>query len=118
MERTWKIVDHLCRICNGRILKCVSGAGPTPGGNPVFKCSLCGKETSGMDSSNICWCGSSFKNSIDTPYICVSFSMIEKYPKLLDAFLSHGQNPKRESSGEVGILLEDQLRKVVKETDG
>lgn len=116
MERTWKIIDHLCRICNGRILKCVSGAGPTPGGNPVFKCSLCGKETSGMDSSALCWCGFSMKNQYEKPYICVPYSMIEEYPKLLDAFLSCGYDPKRESSGEVGIMPEDKYRDILSDS--
>ena len=31
---TWALEDHLCRSCGGRILRSVSGAGMTPGGDP------------------------------------------------------------------------------------
>lgn len=40
-KRTWALTDHLCRDCGGRVLRCVTGNGITPGGNPIYKCADC-----------------------------------------------------------------------------
>lgn len=51
-----------------------------------------------------------FKGQTITAYQCVPFSIIQKYPKMLDAFLSCGCDPKR-GTNEVGIVTEDALKK-------
>lgn len=109
-KQTWAIEDHLCRSCGGRILRCVKGNGMTPGGNPLYKCADCGKITSAMSPSCLCWCGQSFRNNTHlSEYMCVAFSEIEKHPELKQAFLSCGWDPKR---GEVGVIIKEKLRAV------
>lgn len=100
----WALADHLCKGCGGRILRCVSGGGPTGGGNPIWKCADCGASVSGMGPEVLCWCGYSHKHNHSTAYICQPFSVLETKPKLLKAFQACGCDPKR--GGEVGIMLE------------
>ena len=107
---TWSIEDHLCRACGGRILQCASGGGPTGGGNPIYKCADCGVSTSSMGPSSLCWCGFSHRhNHHMAVYVCRPFSVLEKHPELRDAFLACGCDPSR---GEVGIMLENDLRRM------
>ena len=106
-ERTWKLENHLCRACGGRILRCVTGTGPSPGGNPLFKCADCGITAYGMTASELCWCGMHHRNNSLNPYICLPFSILHEKPDLKNAFLSSGCDPDR---GEVGVILESQLR--------
>ena len=97
----YTLEDHICRKCGGRVLKQVSGGGPTPGGNPIFKCADCGVTSSGLDASVICWCGFTHRNNIDNPFMCLPFSE----PNVEDLFKSCGYDlPK----GEVGIVLSSQ----------
>lgn len=108
---TWTIVDHLCRSCGGRVLKSATGAGMTPGGNPIWKCADCGASKSSTGPDGVCWCGFSHRNNhSSTAYVCQPFSVLEQHPDLLAAFLACGCDPKR---GEVGIMLERDYRKVV-----
>ena len=105
---TWALEDHLCRSCGGRILRSVSGAGMTAGGNPVFKCADCGKATAASGPDVLCWCGFSHRrNHHITAYRCLPFSLIESRPELETMFMACGCDPKR---GEVGIVLESDLR--------
>ena len=60
---TWALEDHLCRSCGGRILRSVSGAGMTPGGNPVIKCADCGKAAAASGPEALCWCGFSHRRN-------------------------------------------------------
>lgn len=104
---TWALEDHLCRACGGRVLRSVSGVGPTPGGNPIYRCADCGASTSSMGAESICWCGFHHRmNHNATAYMCVPFSEIEARPEskqaLINAFRSCGCEPGR---GEVGIML-------------
>lgn len=99
----WALEDHLCRSCGGRILRCVKGFGPTPGGNPVWKCADCGKSTSAMGADCLCWCGLSHKHNNATAYRCASFDVLKTIPQLDSAFRACGCDPKH---GEVGIMLE------------
>lgn len=55
-QQTWAIEDHLCRHCGGRILRCVRGNGPTGGGNPLYRCSLCGRSAAAIGPEALCWC--------------------------------------------------------------
>lgn len=108
MERTWKIEDHLCVKCGGRILKCVSGNGMTPGGNHVYKCADCGVSSTKFSGRDLCWCGMTHKNQTISAYRCLPFSVIKKEPDLKTLFLKCGCDPTR---GEVGIVLERDLLK-------
>lgn len=45
-ERIWKIADHSCRHCMGRVL--VS--------DTIARCSECGTEVEGAHNA-LCWCG-------------------------------------------------------------
>lgn len=105
-KMTWTIEDHLCRSCGGRILRSATGAGMTPGGNPIYKCTICGKSKASMSPDELCYCGLSFKNQHLTEYRCLPFSIIEEYPKMKDAFLACGCDPTR---GEVGIVLKKNM---------
>lgn len=106
-KRTWEIEDHLCRDCGGRILRCVTGNGMTPGGNPIYKCADCGKATASMGASALCWCGFSMRGNLHIKaYSCLPFSILEQRPELKQAFLACGCDPKR---GEVGIVLSTAL---------
>jgi hypothetical protein len=106
-KMTWVLEDHLCRACGGRILRCVSGAGPTGGGNPVFKCADCGASAASMGPDSLCWCGFSHRQQHDiTAYRCMPFSVLKDRPELERAFRACGCDPGR---GEVGIVLERDL---------
>jgi len=106
-QRTWTIEDHLCRSCGGRILRCATGNGMTPGGNPVFKCADCGKSTAAMGPDALCWCGFSHRLNNATAYVCKPFSILAEHPQLASAFAACGSDPKR---GEVGVMLERDWR--------
>lgn len=111
---TWLLEDHLCRICGGRILRCATNQGATPGGNPVFKCADCGKSTSSPGPESLCWCGFSHRlNPSFYPYVCRPFSILESKPELRAAFLACGCIPER---GEVGIMLVEAWKKDIGET--
>lgn len=107
-NRTWEIENHLCRSCGGRILRCVTGNGMTPGGNPIYKCADCGKSAASLGPDALCWCGFSHRNQQPhMAYRCLPFSILEEHPQLREAFLACGCDPSR---GEVGIVLESDLR--------
>lgn len=93
------------------MLRCTSGAGPSPGGNPLFKCADCGTAQTGMGPEKLCWCGFHHRNQSLTAYTCVPFSIIEQKPEakqaLINAFRSCGCEPGR---SEVGIMLEKDYR--------
>lgn len=56
-EPQYTLTDHLCRFCGtGRVLRQVNG-GPTGGGNPIYRCSTCGKGGANMGPTNVCHCG-------------------------------------------------------------
>lgn len=107
-RRTWAIEDHLCKDCGGRILRCVTGGGPTGGGNPIFKCADCGASSSSMGPAVLCWCGFSMKHNNSTAYRCLPFSVLKERPELRQAFLACGCDPSR---GEVGIVLNDSIQR-------
>lgn len=108
---TFALEDHLCRGCGGRILRRVTGVGVTPGGNPIYQCASCGARSCGMSPEAICWCGFAHRNNQIEPYKCLPFSIVNDYPKLLAAFRACGCEPKK---GEVGIVLEADLKEAIK----
>jgi len=107
--RTWVIEDHLCRKCGGRILRCVTGNGMTPGGNPIYRCADCGNSASSMGPESVCWCGFSHRHNRSFPYRCLSFKTLDDIPKLLAAFRNCGCDPER---GEVGIVLNADYQRI------
>ena len=104
--QTWALEDHLCRTCGGRVLRCVSGNGMTPGGNPIYRCADCGSASASMGAGAICWCGFAHRSQNATAYRCVPFSILAERPDLRNAFAACGCDPGR---GEVGIMLERDL---------
>lgn len=114
----WVLEDHLCRGCGGRILRCVAGQGPSPGGNPLFKCADCGKASTAMGPDVLCWCGFSHRgNHHMTVYQCVPFSILKAMPDkaqaLTNSFRACGCEPGR---SEVGIMLEKEYREALRAT--
>lgn len=99
--------DHVCRSCGGRILRQLNH-GPTPGGNPVYRCANCGVASSSMGPDRLCWCGFQFRAQHATAYRCLPFSILKDRPELLEAFRSCGCEPGRQ---EVGVVLESALHK-------
>ena len=73
-EITWEITDHICRKCGGRILRSVSGAGVTPGGNSIHRCADCGASTTRMGPGDVCWCDFKMRGQTYPAYRCVSVS--------------------------------------------
>lgn len=112
MDRKYVLEDHLCRKCGGRILRCVAGAGMTPGGNPIYRCADCGVATSASSPNSLCWCGFSHRMNACTAYRCLPFSILDRYPELRTVFAECGCDPSR---GEVGIVLETSLGSALKE---
>lgn len=109
---TWALTDHLCKGCGGRVLRCVSGGGPTSGGNPIWKCADCGKAAAAMGPEVLCWCGFTHKHNHNaTAYVCQPFTVLETKPELLSAFQACGCDPKR--GGEVGIMLQRDLEAAI-----
>lgn len=113
--RTWILTDHICRKCSGRILKCVTGNGVTPGGNPIYQCSDCGTAMASMGTQNLCWCGFTLKGQKLSAYICVSFEILSQYPdkrqELLNAFRACGCDEGKQS---VGIMLRKDFNSIFK----
>ena len=116
MTQTWVLEDHLCRICGGRILRCVRGNGITGGGNPIFRCADCGASGAAMGPQGLCWCGFSHRQQSANSYQCVPYSILRDRPTvsaaLTNAFRACGCEPGR---GDVGIMLERDLRKALTE---
>lgn len=106
-QKTWTLADHLCRDCGGRILQSATGAGMTPGGNPIYRCADCGVSCCGMTPNGICWCGyHPRQNHGSRVYQCLPFSILEERPGLRVAFAQCGHDPTR---GEVGVVLSSSL---------
>jgi len=111
---SWTLEDHLCRFCGGRILKKASSSGMTPGGNPIFICADCERLTCGITCEELCWCGFKQKSQSLTPYLCLSFRVLKKIPKLLSAFRNCGYDPERGLS-KVGIVLRTDHQRIIRE---
>ena len=76
----------------------------TPGGNPVFRCSLCGVSCAAISPHELCWCSYAHRNQTDGAFMCLAYSEIERYPALLELFRSCGCEPTRRGAGEIGIV--------------
>lgn len=114
--QTWRLTDHLCKACGGRILQCASNCGITGGGNPVFKCASCGASASGMGPDVLCWCGFSHRGQRHmTAYRCVPFSALKEHPELERHFRACGCDPE---FGEVGIVLERDYVEAIAKAEG
>jgi len=112
-RRTWKFSDHICRFCGGRILQVAAGGGPSCGGNPSYKCADCCKESSGISTEGLCWCGTRQRMQTIKPYMCLPFTILEEIPDLRQAFLACGFDP--DSPGEIGVVSCDTYSKITRE---
>lgn len=109
VEKTWVLEPHLCSDCGSRILKCVTGNGMTPGGNPVRRCADCGRTSADTGPHGLCWCGVTHKSNNEKAYRCLSFSILESEPWLEEAFRACGTDPKR---GDIGVVLISDLARL------
>ena len=111
-EITWALTDHACRKCGGRVLRSVTGAGMTPGGNSIHRCADCGAQTWRMGPNDICWCGFSHKGSRDNPYRCIPVSMAANNPEIETALSRCGINAPYQN--EIGIVLYEDLKEALR----
>lgn len=114
-QRTWEVVDHICRICSGRILKCATNQGMSPGGNPLWRCADCGHSTWGIGVDCICWCGFTMRSQDHQVYMCLPLSLGHGDKDIARLFGECGfdvQNPSRRS-GEVGVVLLERYRELM-----
>lgn len=111
--KRWVIEDHICRGCGGRILQCVAGAGPTGGGNPIFRCADCGQQTAATGPDALCWCGYEARHvNGPSPYACVNVAAAKDNPALKAAMARCGCFVDGHLRSEIGIVLLDDLRRV------
>lgn len=117
-KQTWQIIDHVCRHCpGGRLLKLVTGGGPTPGGNPTFRCSCCGKAHSASNPKEICWCGQNFRGGPEGKFQCVPYSILREKPFLEEGFRAMGCDPGRRDS-EVGVISTEDWNRLHRASEG
>lgn len=67
-----------------------------------------------MGPEVLCWCGFAHRGQTPGAYRCLPFSVLEKSPKYKEAFLECGCDP---AKGEVGIVLETTVHKLLKVSD-
>jgi hypothetical protein len=105
------LLDHICKDCGGRIMQVV-GHGPTPGGNPVYLCTLCGRsKITGF--GDLCWCDFSHRSGHwASAYMCLPFSILETKPWLREAFTRAGSMPESGRSV-IGVMLVADYRRLV-----
>lgn len=56
----WSLVDHICRVCFGRVLEGPAGAGWEAGAHR-YRCSNCALEAIARHATCICCCGEKIK---------------------------------------------------------
>lgn len=61
----WRMTDHICRACFGRVLMREGFDGQT-----VYRCSNCGVERDGVDERVICCCGLKLRTTVDAGIRC------------------------------------------------
>lgn len=62
----WRIEDHVCSACFGRVL-----SRPAGGGVSVYRCSDCGLSATGRTTRVICSCGMKLRGSTDMGIRCM-----------------------------------------------
>jgi hypothetical protein len=65
LEYSWAIVNHVCRVCSGRILQRIDA-----NGQKYVRCSECGTNAIG-DHRVICCCGAKLKDGRNAGLRCV-----------------------------------------------
>ncbi len=113
---TWAITDHICRSCGGRILRSVTGAGMTPGGNSIYRCADCWASTTRMGPDEVCWCGFAMKGSRQPAYMCIPVSMARGNEALMQAIKRCGYNDR--SNQEVAIILRADWKEIKRAEEG
>lgn len=72
----WKLEDHVCRACFGRVVSRVAFDKRT-----LFRCTNCGIEIAGKDSRVLCCCGLKLRTKIDAGLRCtVNASRTAEFP--------------------------------------
>jgi len=116
---SFALEDHMCKACGGRILRQLTGSGPTPGGNPVYICADCGRGSTAMGPDVLCWCGYRFKNQSLFGYNCLPTSLVkslmeegqvEQSEALEREFKSCGIDPRNTL---IGIVTGDGYQRVL-----
>lgn len=109
-KATWKLTNHLCRKCSGRVLVNVGG-GPTGGGNPMWMCADCEAASAQPDSSCICWCGATNRGGRPMGFVCVRVDDV----LLTETFAKYGIDADR---GVVTVIAEADLREAQRKGRG
>lgn len=65
-EFVYKITDHVCRVCFGRVLVRI-----TVDYRKIYRCSCCGVEREGKTEAAICTCGVKLRNKTDLGIRCM-----------------------------------------------
>lgn len=65
-DSSWRIEDHVCRVCFNRVL-----SRPADEGGRIYRCTGCGLEAAGHAPSVVCACGMRLKNGRDLGVRCV-----------------------------------------------
>ncbi len=108
-QPTYSLTDHACRICSGRILMQETLTGVTPGGNPVFRCADCGKESCGMTPEGICWCGFTQRRQAQSgDWLCMRTDKAVDQPWVRDAFAHCGVDVN--SDVEIAVINREMLK--------
>ncbi len=86
--KRYELIDHICKICAGRIAVQVSPSVVTGGGWPVYFCTSCEAECSGSGPDVLCWCGEQYASRIKKyEYLCYRIPDISNaLPEEVNAF--------------------------------
>jgi hypothetical protein len=110
-QETWRPTDHACRECGGRVVQ-VTNAGPTGGGNPLWRCADCGIGSADTGPSCLCFCGFRHKGQDVPVYMCVRVDRAKYDSAMKLALMRNGydvEGPRRLKS-EIAVIGEDSLR--------
>lgn len=80
-QDSWHLEPHVCSVCFGRV-----GSRVLPSGVTIYRCTNCGHEAAGLDTSVICACGIKMHSSSEGKRIG---------PAVRDAGIRCHANPKR-----------------------
>lgn len=89
-ETTYKLTDHMCRDCGGRILTQATPDTITGGGNPIWRCSNCGAKTASMNAYPLCWCGAHWRGGESMNFSCIVIADAQDNPALREALAQCG----------------------------
>lgn len=62
----WRLEDHLCRVCFGRLV-----SRPLLGGGRNYRCTCCGESADGQSHDVLCACGMKSERGADLGVRCM-----------------------------------------------